>query len=114
MSNNSNKNILVLGGAGFIGSHLCEALVQKGNNVVCVDNFISSNVENIRRLLQYPSFAFIRHDVTEKIDLTSLPGLKKFKISPSVFIPSTTTAIKTNNPAIRETTRALSNRSAPI
>jgi len=80
MSDINNKNVLVLGGAGFIGSHLCEALVQKGNNVICVDNFVSSNVENIRRLLQYPSFEFIRHDITEKIDLTNLPGLKKFKI----------------------------------
>ena len=41
-----NKNVLVLGGAGFIGSHLCEALVNKGDNVICVDNFVSSNIKN--------------------------------------------------------------------
>lgn len=77
---NENKNILVLGGAGFIGSHLCEALVKLGHNVVCVDNFISSDVENIKNLLEFPNFEFIRHDVNQIMDLESLPELAKFKV----------------------------------
>ncbi|MCB9802586.1 GDP-mannose 4,6-dehydratase [Candidatus Nomurabacteria bacterium] len=75
-----NKNILVLGGAGFIGSHLCEVLVERGDNVVCVDNFVSSDVENIKSLLEYPNFEFVRHDVSEDIDLDSLPDLQKFRV----------------------------------
>ena len=75
-----NKNILVLGGAGFIGSHVCEALVKKGENVVCVDNFISSDVENIKGMLECPNFEFIRHDISEDIELEDSPGLKKFKV----------------------------------
>ena len=80
-----NKNILVLGGAGFIGSHLCEELVKKGDNVVCVDNFVSSDVENIRSLLEYPNFEFIRHDIAQEIDFARLPGLKKFKMEVQGF-----------------------------
>ncbi len=75
-----NKNILVLGGAGFIGSHLCEALLAKGDNVVCVDNFVSSDVENIKSLLEYPNFEFVRHDISESIDLDNLPDLQKFRV----------------------------------
>ncbi|MBU1203227.1 GDP-mannose 4,6-dehydratase [Patescibacteria group bacterium] len=80
-----NKNILVLGGAGFIGSHLCEELVRRGDNVVCVDNFISSDVENIRSLLEYPNFEFIRHDLEEQIDFSIQPGLGKFKVEVQGF-----------------------------
>ncbi|MDD5749563.1 MAG: GDP-mannose 4,6-dehydratase [Patescibacteria group bacterium] len=80
-----NKNVLVLGGAGFIGSHLCEHLVKKGYNVVCVDNFVSSDVENIRNLLEYPNFEFIRHDICHKIDFSAYPELRKFKIEVQGF-----------------------------
>lgn len=80
-----NKNILVLGGAGFIGSHLCEMLVKGGHNVVCVDSFVSSDVENIRFLLEYPNFEFIRHDISEDIDYGEEPGLKKFKVNVQGF-----------------------------
>ncbi|MCD4761194.1 GDP-mannose 4,6-dehydratase, partial [bacterium] len=80
-----NKNVLVLGGAGFIGSYLCEELVTRGDNVVCVDNFVSSDVENIRSLLEYPNFEFVRHDITEDIDYSILPGLKKFKVEVQGF-----------------------------
>ena len=75
-----NKNVLVLGGAGFIGSYLCEQLVKNGDQVICVDNFVSSDVENIRSLLEYPNFEFIKHDITEDIDYETLPGLRKFKV----------------------------------
>ncbi len=80
-----NKNVLVLGGAGFIGSHLCEALLKKGDNVICVDNFVSSDIENIRSLLEYPNFELIREDITEDIDYASAPGLKKFQVESQGF-----------------------------
>lgn len=73
------KNILVIGGAGFIGSFLCEELIKK-NNVICIDNFITSSLENIRLLIQFPNFEFIKHDINEPIELDSLPELKKFKV----------------------------------
>ena len=56
--------ILVTGGAGFLGSHLCERLIEKGHDVLCVDNFFSSDKENIRHLLDNSYFELRRHDVT--------------------------------------------------
>lgn len=73
------KNILIIGGAGFIGSHLCEQLVRE-NNVICLDNFVTSNVDNIRFLLQNPNFEFIKHNIIEEINLEKLPELKKFNV----------------------------------
>jgi len=58
------KRILVTGGAGFLGSHLCEKLIADGHDVLCVDNFFTSRKENIAHLLAYPCFELIRHDVT--------------------------------------------------
>ena len=74
------KNILVLGGAGFIGSHLCELLLRRGDNVICLDNFITSDVENIKMMLEFPNFEFIRHDITTDMDFGKEPGLRKFKV----------------------------------
>src|SRR6478735_3268870 len=59
--------ILVTGGAGFIGSHLCERLLNEGNEVICLDNFFTGRRENVRHLLDNKSFEIIRHDVTEPI-----------------------------------------------
>ncbi len=73
------KNILVTGGAGFIGSHLCDELV-KTSKVICIDNFISGDENNIDHLLQNPDFQFIKHDVNEPISLEELPELEKFKV----------------------------------
>ena len=61
------QRILVTGGAGFLGSHLCERLVLEGHDVICLDNFFTSQKDNIRHLLQYNNFELIRHDVTEPI-----------------------------------------------
>lgn len=61
------KRIVVTGGAGFIGSHLCERLVKEGNDVVCIDNFFTGAKENVRKLLDYNNFELIRHDVTKEI-----------------------------------------------
>ena len=58
------KRILVTGGAGFLGSHLCERLIASGSDVLCVDNFFTSNKENIKHLLGHPHFELMRHDVT--------------------------------------------------
>lgn len=73
------KNILVTGGAGFIGSHLCERLLSEGR-VICVDNFVTSQESNIDLLLKNPDFEFIRHDVNVPFDLESFPELARFKI----------------------------------
>jgi UDP-glucuronate decarboxylase len=59
--------ILVTGGAGFIGSHLCERLLVEGNEVLCLDNFFTGRRENILHLLDNPRFELLRHDVTEPI-----------------------------------------------
>jgi len=59
--------ILVTGGAGFIGSHLCERLLSEGNEVLCLDNFFTGRRENIFHLLDDPCFELLRHDVTEPI-----------------------------------------------
>lgn len=58
------KKILVTGGAGFLGSHLCERLLNNGNEVVCLDNYFTGQKENIVHLLDNPYFELIRHDVT--------------------------------------------------
>jgi UDP-glucuronate decarboxylase len=58
------KRILVSGGAGFIGSHLCEKLLNQGNEVICVDNFFSGSKQNIIHLLDNPYFEIVRHDIT--------------------------------------------------
>jgi nucleoside-diphosphate-sugar epimerase len=59
------KKIIVTGGAGFIGSHLCEWLIETGNNVVCVDNLVTGKKDNIKMLLRHPDFTFIEHDVSK-------------------------------------------------
>lgn len=58
------KRILVTGGAGFIGSHLCERLLAEGNEVICLDNFFTGSKQNILHLLNNPLFELVRHDVT--------------------------------------------------
>src|SRR5215204_5649619 len=69
----SNKarimRILVTGGAGFIGSHLCERLLAEGHRVTCLDNFFTGRRENIEHLLDYQHFEVLRHDVTEPLFL---------------------------------------------
>ena len=64
-----SKRVLVTGGAGFLGSHLCDRLVREGNDVICLDNLFTGNKDNIRHLIGHPYFEFIRHDITEPIHL---------------------------------------------
>lgn len=59
------KRILVSGGAGFIGSHLCTRLIEDGHDVICLDNLFTGSKENILHLMDNPHFEFVRHDVTD-------------------------------------------------
>lgn len=63
------KKILVTGGAGFLGSHLCEKLLAKGHEVICLDNYFTGSKRNIVHLMGNPYFEAIRHDICEPIDL---------------------------------------------
>jgi UDP-glucuronate decarboxylase len=74
------KNILVTGGAGFIGSHLCERLLREGHRVICIDNFATSHVRNIDPFLQNPNFRFIRHDINQAFNLDTMRELAAFKL----------------------------------
>ncbi|NDA93049.1 MAG: SDR family oxidoreductase [Betaproteobacteria bacterium] len=58
------QKILVTGGAGFLGSHLCDRLIERGQDVLCVDNYFTGNKANIKHLLDHPHFELMRHDVT--------------------------------------------------
>ena len=76
------KRILVTGGAGFLGSHLCERLLNEGNEVICMDNYFTGSKLNIQPLMDNPSFELLRHDVTFPIYLeideiynSGLPGI---------------------------------------
>lgn len=60
------KRILITGGAGFIGSHLCERLLNEGNEVICLDNFFTGSKDNVRHLLDNNHFELVRHDITKE------------------------------------------------
>lgn len=63
------QNVLVTGGAGFIGSHLCDRLIKEGYKVICLDNLLTGSKDNIKHLLDSPNFKFIEADVTKAIDI---------------------------------------------
>src|SRR5271157_6463581 len=60
----TRKRVLVTGGAGFLGSHLCERLLRNGDDVLCVDNYFTGRKDNIAHLLANPHFELLRHDIT--------------------------------------------------
>ncbi len=64
MSLSTSKRVLVTGGAGFLGSHLCDRLADRGNEVICLDNFFTGDKRNVAHLLARPNFELMRHDVT--------------------------------------------------
>lgn len=66
------KTILVTGGAGFTGTHLCKALLEKDNHVFCHDNLITGSIENISDLMQNSNFEFIEHDITKPFFLKNI------------------------------------------
>jgi UDP-glucuronate decarboxylase len=74
------KNVLVTGGAGFIGSFLCERLLREGAHVICIDNFVTSHPRNIEGLSSNPDFQFLRLDLNQPFDLESFKELAAFKI----------------------------------
>ncbi len=63
------KTIVVTGGAGFIGSHLCERLLKDGEKVICVDNFVTGNKKNVEALMQNENFNLLEHDITKPIEV---------------------------------------------
>lgn len=65
----SGRRVLVAGGAGFLGSHLCERLLREGRSVICVDNFSTGRMENLRHLLRFDTFSYVRHDIVDPIDV---------------------------------------------
>ena len=72
-----NKRILITGGAGFLGSHLCDRLINQGHDVICLDNFFTGRKDNIRHLLKHENFELIRHDVVDpfKVEVDQIYNL---------------------------------------
>ena len=66
-----NNKVLVTGGAGFVGSHLCDALVKRGDTVTCIDNLSTGKISNISHLEKKPHFTFILQDVEDSFNVTS-------------------------------------------
>lgn len=64
-----SERVLVTGGAGFLGSHLCDRMIQAGNEVICLDNYFTGRRKNITHLLGHPNFELVRHDVIDPIKL---------------------------------------------
>src|SRR4051812_45668010 len=77
MSNESRQSgsVLVAGGAGFLGSHLCERLLGRGRTVLCVDNFVTGELLNIMHLTHSASFMLHRHDVTEPLEVSDVSAI---------------------------------------
>lgn len=64
-----SKRILITGGAGFLGSHLCDRMIDAGNEVICLDNYFTGRRQNITHLLDHPNFELLRHDIIDPIKL---------------------------------------------
>jgi len=64
-----SKRVLITGGAGFLGSHLCDRMIEKGNEVICLDNYFTGRRRNVTHLLDHPDFELVRHDVIDPIKL---------------------------------------------
>ncbi len=74
------KTAVVTGGAGFIGSFLCEQLLKDDYRVICIDNFVTGHVRNIEAMLRNPDFQFLKLDITTPFDLESFAELDAFKV----------------------------------
>jgi UDP-glucuronate decarboxylase len=71
LPDHQRKKILITGGAGFVGSHLCDKLMMEGHEVTVMDNFFTGSKKNIEHWLQHPNFTLVVHDVTEPIRVVS-------------------------------------------
>jgi UDP-glucuronate decarboxylase len=71
LPDHQRKKILITGGAGFVGSHLCDKLMMEGHEVTVLDNFFTGSKKNIEHWLQHPNFTLVVHDVTEPIRVVS-------------------------------------------
>ncbi len=70
MNGQAPLHILITGGAGFIGSNLCDRLVQRGHRVICLDNLQTSRIDNIRPLINHPRFTFLKHDIVDPVEIS--------------------------------------------
>lgn len=66
------KDVLITGGAGFLGSHLCEYFIDEGHNVACFDNYVTGKPDNLENVLESPQFEILKHDVTKHIDVNNI------------------------------------------
>jgi UDP-glucuronate decarboxylase len=93
------KTVLITGGAGFIGSFLCEALLRDGHRVICIDDFSTGHVRNIESFLRIPDFQLLRLNINEPFDLESFVELEPFQLSitgiQEIYHLACPTAIKT-------------------
>lgn len=71
---------VVIGGAGFLGSHFCDHLIEAGHEVICLDSLLTGQLDNVRHLLAHPRFTFVQHDVTKPIDLVGLVSGQSHKL----------------------------------
>ena len=65
LADNKTKKILITGGAGFIGSHLCKTLINENHYIICLDNLLTGSINNISELMNHPNFEFVKHDIIE-------------------------------------------------
>ena len=72
-----SQRILITGGAGFLGSHLCDRMIDAGNEVICLDNYFTGCRKNITHLLDHPKFELLRHDIIDPINTHSgIPSIQ--------------------------------------
>lgn len=72
MDKNTKNNVIVAGGAGFVGTHLCRRLLDEGFDVICVDNLYTGKIENISQYINNPHFSFLKHDITQPLSMSGI------------------------------------------
>lgn len=95
----SRPRSLVTGGAGFVGSHICDRLIAEGHEVICLDNFLTGSIENVHHLLDHPQFSWVRHDITEPIYLADFNDKREGGEAPSETIDTLDNILHFASPA---------------